>query len=202
MTPWVLLLLGGAVVGTVGYGYLANRPTAEEPVALYPFELSAAEVQQARDLAEANSELNRGKTVFIKVDLLPDSRAGTGRRQVTVTHYRYEDDMTFYTHVDLKTTLVFGLDAREHVPTGLAEQEKARAVELARADRRLYPLFAEHGDRLRVELRPTRPLSERDPTYGHRLVLLAFVVDDRYLPGPTVVVDLTTEQVHVEKTAP
>src|SRR4051812_20224452 len=90
MTPWVLLLLGGTVLGALGYGHLTNQPRDEQPQ-LYPFELSAAEVQQARARAEANPALSHGRTVFVKVELLPDSRAGTGQRQVTVTHYRYDD---------------------------------------------------------------------------------------------------------------
>jgi hypothetical protein len=202
MTPWVLLLLlGGAAVGSLAFTQLP-RGARQERESLYPFELSTAEVAQARALAEANPDLGRGKVVFVKVTLLPDSRAGTEQRQVTVTHYRYEGDMTVDTHVDLRAAQVLGIDYREHAPTALAEAEKARVLELIQSDRRLLPLFGTHGEALRVEMRPTRPASQQDPAYGHRLALLAFGVGDTYLRGPTVVVDLTTEQVHVEPAAP
>lgn len=196
LTPWVLLLLGCALVPQ-GQGQQSGR---QQQPALYPFELSAAEVRQARQLAESGFASVHGKTVFVTIQLLPDTRAGTEQRQVQVTHYRYEGDLTVYTYVDLVAGQVMDVETRPHAPTALAVEEKTRAEGLASADPRLAGLFAAHAN-LRVEMRPTQPLTSQHPLFGHRLALLAFGVGDGYLDGPNVLVDLTTGQVHVEQTA-
>jgi hypothetical protein len=195
LTPWVLLLLGCALASQ-GHSQSTGRPGTQ---ALYPFELSAAEIRQARQLAESGFASSHGKTVFVKVDLLPDVQADTDQRQVQVTHYRYEGDLTVYTYVDLNNGAVLGVEVQAHAPTALATEEKTRAEELAAAEPRLAGLFAAHAN-LRVEMRPTQHTAPQHPLFGHRLALLAFGVGDGYLDGPTALVDLTTGQVHVEQT--
>jgi hypothetical protein len=193
LTPWLLLLLGCALT-PLGAGQL---PQEQQQETRYPFELTADEIRQARVLAENGPGLSHGKTVFVKIELLPDAQAETTQRQVMVTHYRYENDETLYTFVDLKLNTVMKVEIQLHAPTALAAEEKVLVEKLARAEAQLAGVFATHGARLRVEMRPTQPASEQSPLFGHRLALLHFGVGDGYLRDPEVIVDLTTEQVHI-----
>jgi len=64
------------------------------------YELSADEVRLALALAERGLDIPEkplspmDRVVYVKIDLLPDSRAETGQRQVMVHHYRYRGDET------------------------------------------------------------------------------------------------------------
>jgi hypothetical protein len=167
------------------------------------YEVSPAEICLARDLAERDLVIPEkplrpsDKVCFIKVDLIPDSQAQTTQRQVVVTHYRYRDDAALLTTVDLNRLEVLKAEAYPHFPTGLAAEERRRAEELAKADPRLKGLFETHG-RLTMEARSSTQPSPQDCFYGHRIVHLLLNRGGNYLHNPRVIVDLTSETVHVE----
>lgn len=171
---------------------------------LAPFELSADEIQFARELAERDLarpeqvESPDAKIVFSKIELLPEAQAQTKERRVLVAHYRYPGDETIHTYIDLNRGEVFHTDILPHFPTPLAKSELTRAEELARADRRLQSVLTEHGANLHLEFLVTRALSRDDPAWGHRLVNVSLRVGAAYLSSPRVTVDLTNETVHVE----
>ena len=168
--------------------------------AKYPFSLSQAEIDFARSLAEKDlppAEHQSGyRTLFIKVDLLPDSQAETSKRLVMVHQYQYPHDQTILTMIDLRAKEVLKREILEHYPTALAPVEVEEAIGLARGDVRLGPL---------VNLKPThfdaRPIQYAvpgEPLFGHRVVHLLMRHGGDYLVNPQVFVDLTTRTVHLE----
>ncbi len=194
-SSWLLLL--GCALAPLGCGQ-AQPSDREDQERAVSFELSAAEVRQARELAETLLAGAPGKTVFIKVELLPGPTADAPQRQVRVTHYCYEGDETVYTCVDLKNGTVMQVEKLAHAPTALAAEEQAQVEQLVRGDARLTGLFAAQSQ-LRIELRPHHAEAQ-DALFGHRLALVDFVQGDAYVGPRTVVVDLTTGQVHFGRT--
>src|ERR1700684_3345909 len=84
--------------------------SAQQPM---PFDLAPAEIQSARDLAEGHGPMahllrpegsGTNRSVFVKAELLPAMHAGD--RQAMVQHYRYIDDSTVFTRVDLASGAV------------------------------------------------------------------------------------------------
>lgn len=167
-----------------------------------PYELSADEVRLARELAERGLEVPRqpasplDRVVFVKIDLLPDFRAGTEQRQVMVHHYRYRGDQTVLTHLDLNRVEVLGVETLTHFPTGLAPEETERAERLARADDRLRGVFA--GRQLRIDCRPM-DFAANHSLFGRRVVHLLLRDGHSYLTSPRVLVDLSREAVLVNE---
>src|SRR5262249_24864046 len=146
MTPKSIcsLLIGLVAVATSGCGWVRGE---DEPLAT-SHALSPEQTAQARELAErdlgldARSTNPRERPFFIKVDLLPDSEANTGRALVMVHHYRYQGDETILTMVDLNPHTVLKRETVVHFPTALAPSEFAHAEELARAEPKLQSLLA------------------------------------------------------------
>lgn len=169
-----------------------------------PFELSGDEIRLARELAERSlpvaldSVTPSERVVFVKMDLLPASQAVTNQRQATVHHYRYRDDATILTVVDLNRLEVLGIETILHFPTALAPSELARAERMARDDERLRPIFEMPGRTLRVEGRPIQFALSHEPLFGRRVVHLLLRDGKDYLASPRVLVDLSTETVQVE----
>lgn len=167
-----------------------------------PFVLAADEIAQARRLAEVhipgdtgpNSPLER--VYFIKAELLPDSQAESAQRQVMVTHYRYRDDETIHTMVDLVQHQVLKVEKFHHFPTALSVEERQRAEELARRDPRLQDMLKSQPT-VRLQLRPLQVADPAEPYFGHRLVHLLLTRANEQL-GTYVLVDLHTETVHLQ----
>jgi hypothetical protein len=191
--------------------FLALAPAAcsrlhgnEESEVPPPYELSSAEIRLARDLAERDLHIPEhplssfDRIVFTKIDLLPDSRAGTGQRQVMVQHYRYRDDAVILTAVDLNNREVLSVETALHFPTAFAPEELARAEQMARRDERLQPVFDMPGRTLLVQGRPIQAANADEPLFGHRVVHLLLRHGADYLSTPRVLVDLTTETVLIE----
>jgi len=194
MTPWLLL---GCALAPLGCGQTPGDPQKEEAQSISPYDLTAAEIRQARQLAETNPAFSEGKTVFVKMELLPTAQAETVERQVKLTHYRYENDETVYTFVNLRTNEVMPNGyAVLHAPTALAEEEMVLAEKVVRADPRLAGLFAAHGKRLKIEMRPTHLNSDAGTLAGRRLAMVDFVVGEGYVNPRAVIVDLAAEQVY------
>ena len=122
-------LFGLAVFAPIGCGQASGDPTVPSA---YLFTLTPAEVSLARDLAENDWHLAEQpsgfKTLFIKVDLLPDSQAETTQRLVMVHHYRYQGDQTIFTMVDLHSRQILKREICVHYPTALAPVEVADAI--------------------------------------------------------------------------
>lgn len=193
------------------FGFFALLPLAcarleggDEQDIRMPFELTGAEIRLARELAERDLHVPLDpvtpseRIVFVKIDLLPDSQAVTSQRQVMVHHYRYRDDATVLTAVDLNRLEVLGTETILHFPTALAASEVARAERLARADERLRPIFEMPGRTLHVEGRPIQFASPQEALFGRRVVHLLLRDGNDYLNGPRILVDLSMETVHIE----
>jgi hypothetical protein len=196
------MLLGLLALAPLACGNLqGNQEARDRP----PYELSEKEIRLARELAERNTHLPQQihspleRVVFTKIDLLPDSRAGTNMRQVMVQHYRYRNDETILTTVDLNRLAVLDVETVPHLPTALAKEELDRAERLARQDVRLRTAFNKPGRTLVVEGRPIQAINAQEPLFGHRVVHLLLRHGADYLSTPRVLVDLTTETVSLEE---
>jgi hypothetical protein len=169
-----------------------------------PFELTADEIRLARELAERDLHIPldplspMDRVVFVKIDLLPDAQAVTSQRQVIVHHYRYRDDVTILTTIDLNRVEVLGAETIAHFPTAFSPEELARAERLARSDERLRPIFEMPQRHLRVEGRPIQFASSHEPLFGRRVVHLLLREGNTYLTSPRVLVDLSAEAVFVD----
>ena len=180
----VVMLVAAMHLATVGCS------TANSPM---PFELAPAEIQTARDLAEIHGPMahllrpegtGENRVVFVKVELLP--AMGSGDRQAMVQHYRYVDDSTIFTHVDLVSATVVGTQVEPHYPTGLADEEIARARQLVRDD----PPARGVTEGLTLSPRP-RQMAATDPMGHHRVVEFLLRRGQESVISPTILVDLT-----------
>lgn len=115
--------------------------------------------------------------------------------RAVVTSYRYFDDITMFSTVDLKTGRVLEVQTAQHVPTPLSDGEFDEAVAMAkeRSDevKRLYERF---GKELSVYGQFSQFVAEGD-VRRHRVVHLNYRVGKRDLSYPRPQVDLTTRRV-------
>jgi hypothetical protein len=191
------LLVGFLALMPLGCGQASGDQTG--PVK-YAFVLTPDELALARNLAESDLHIDGlpsgPRTVFIKVDLLPDSQAETAQRLVMVHHYRYQSDETICTMIDLNTHEILQREIHAHYPTALAPEEVEQAIRLARGDDRLRPLL--EATPTKFDARPILYASPQEPLFGHRVVHLLMRQDGDYLVNPRVLVDLTAETVYLE----
>ncbi len=121
---------------------------------------------------------------------------GKGPRAV-VTSYRYFDDITFFSIIDLGTGRVVDVQAVQHLHTALSDDEfeDAQAIALAKSDevKRLYERF---GEEIRVDPQFSQFNLKDDPRV-HRVVHLTYRVGKRELSYPRPQVDLTTRAVEI-----
>ena len=124
------------------------------------------------------------------------TRKSAGTRAV-VTSYRYFDDLTVFSTIDLSTGKVVEVQAAQHMPTPLSDGEYDDAIALGREKsdevKRLYERF---GDQLTVYPQFSQFTVKDDPR-RHRVVHLNYRVGKRDLSYPRPQVDLTTRQVVV-----
>ncbi len=117
--------------------------------------------------------------------------------RAVVTTYRYYDDLTVFSTVDLSTGKVVDIQASRHIPTPLSDGEYEEAIGLARERsdevKRLYQRF---GDQLTVYPQFSQ-LTVKDDPRRHRVVHLNYRVGKRDLSYPRPQVDLTTREVTV-----
>jgi hypothetical protein len=191
------LLLCVLPLAPLGCGRANGDPAAW---VTYPFVLTEREVALGRELAERDLSVDGvpsgPRTLFIKMDLLPDSQAETTQRLVMVHHYRYGTDETIFTLVDLGAHEVLRREAHAHYPTALAPSEIDLAIDLAWRDERLRPLLETASSKF--DARPILCPNPQQPLFGHRVVHLLLQQDGRHLASPRVLVDLSTETVHLE----
>ena len=185
----------------------------DEELASPALGLAYDEIQAARKLAEKQipaDSSSDSKPVHIKTELLPQSQADSGKRQVLVVHYQYHGDLTYLTVLDLMTREVVKTDEHFHFPTALAPEEVQRAEALARRNLRAMAHLeaARHGglaietnstdDRIvRMEAVPFQTIDASDPLFHHRVVEFQLVRDGFRLRMAPIRVDLTNETIHI-----
>ena len=167
-----------------------------------PFDLTDAEIQTSRDLAEVHGPMahllrpeatGTNRVVFVKVELLPAMHPGD--RQAMVQHYRYVDDSTVFTHVDLAGATVVGTQVESHYPTGLADEEIARARKLVHDDPPARAVTAG----VTLLPRPRQVSAATDPMRHHRVVEFLLRRGTESIISPTILVDLTEDRVDLHE---
>jgi Cu2+-containing amine oxidase len=196
--PWILLACEG----------LQDRRTDDlsiEALAPSPEPLSEEEQRRAVAIAERGPDTARlmaaGRSVVADVELVRDKNLEEARRDdrlASVTHYRYEGDLTIETLVNITDEQVLEVRTAEHRPTPLTVEEVDRAKSLAFDDPNVRAALTVPVERIVVEPLLTSAGSADDPLFGRRLVRLLFKVGRDYLAQPVVLVDLTSERVIVE----
>jgi hypothetical protein len=117
--------------------------------------------------------------------------------RAVVTSYRYFDDLTVFSTIDLETGKVVDVQAAEHIPTPLSDGEYEESIELAREKgEEVQKLYDRFGKELTVYPQFSQFVVKDDPR-RHRVVHLNYRVGKRDLSYPRPQVDLTTREVVV-----
>jgi hypothetical protein len=125
----------------------------------------------------------------------PKDKAKVPGPLAVVTSYRYFDDITVFSTVDLGTGRVVKVEAAQHLRTPLSDVEFEDAVELAREKSEdVKALYERFGKRLSVYPQFSQFTVKDDPTIN-RVVHLTFRVGKRDLSHPRPQVNLTTREV-------
>jgi hypothetical protein len=168
------------------------------------FEVSPSEREQAIGLAMGTGNfrtLSAEQPMYlVGVELFRDKETeverGDAGRQMLVTHYAAGTDTAILTRVNLETDEVVAVDTVPHLPVRLSREEFDIARRMALEDPRVQTAL--RGRDVEVEAQLSRSSDEKDPQYRHRVVHLLFKTPDGYLDSPTVIVDLTANEVMVE----
>ena len=156
--------------------------------------LNAKDEEPAQPKEAAQPKEPAGEDTTTKGE--PTARRTVSTRAV-VTSYRYFDDLTVFSTIDLNTGKVVEVQAAQHMPTPLSDGEYEEAIALGREKsdevKRLYERF---GDQLTVYPQFSQFTVKDDPR-RHRVVHLNYRVGKRDLSYPRPQVDLTTRQVVV-----
>jgi hypothetical protein len=119
-----------------------------------------------------------------------------------VTSYRYFDDITVFSTVDLETGRVVDVQAAQHIRTPLSEAEFEEAQALARdKDDVVKRLYETYGEQVSVYPQFSQYTKKDDPRV-HRVVHLTYRVGKRDLSYPRPQIDLTTRQVETPSPEP
>jgi hypothetical protein len=122
--------------------------------------------------------------------------------RAVVTSYRYFDDLTVFSTVDLTTGKVVEVQAAQHIPTPLSDGEYDEAIDLGRErSEEVQRLYQQFGDQLTVYPQFSQFTVKGDPR-RHRVVHLNYRVGKRDLSYPRPQVDLTTRNVVVPAPEP
>lgn len=112
-----------------------------------------------------------------------------------VTSYRYFDDITVFSTVDLATNRVVRVEAAQHLRTPLSQTEFEEATEMAREKSAVVKqLYERYGDQLSVYPQFSQFTVKDDPRV-HRVVHLTYRVGKRDMSYPRPQVDLTLREV-------
>jgi hypothetical protein len=208
-SAWVLSLL---VLTAPAAAQRPLEPAAPPSAAAGSDDVPAAIAARVRTMAETSSRLRpmaaaarpviaEPRTAFIGVDLV--RRKGDRGRDLApyyrVQHYRYADDTTITSLVDLETGRVAEQVEARHAPVRLGDAELAEARSLALADRRVAAAVGRYMEQLLVEPLLVRTSDPNDPWYARRVVRLLFRVGADYLTEPVVYVDLTGREVIIHE---
>ena len=122
--------------------------------------------------------------------------------RAVVTSYRYFDDITFYSTVDLNTGRVVDVQAAQHIPTALSDTEFDEAVAAAREKSdEVKKLYETYGDQLKVYPQFSQFTVKDDPRL-HRVVYLNYRVGKHDLSYPRPQVNLTVREVRTPDPEP
>jgi len=174
-----------------GEALAESRPKGENPPAPKPAAKRREYVVAVERLAE-KSPRNEANP--------PGGEGATGR--AVVTTYRYEDDSTTYSVVDLASGQVVDTQTARHMRTPLSDGEYKYAQDLA-VERvaEVRDLRQKFGPRLETYAQFSQYTPEGDDRV-HRVVHILYRVDKRDLSAPRPVVDLTTLTVTVPTPEP
>ena len=116
-----------------------------------------------------------------------------------VTWYRYFDDITVFSTVDLGTSKVVAVEAVQHLRTPLSDSEFEEAQELAREQSdEVKQLYERFGKQLSAYPQFSQHTLEDDPRVL-RVVHLTYRVGKRDLSYPRPEVNLTTRKVEIPR---
>ena len=185
--------------------WLIVAPAASQVPGTASDDVPEAVAERVRRAAEGSDALRLKladlRTVFVTVDLI--RRKGEGGRELApiyrVQHYRYADDTTIVSLVDLDSGRVREVEELRHAPVALGAAELAEARALALADERVSRATSRFREQLVVEPLVVRTSDPADPWFGRRVVRLLFRVGRDYLSEPVVFVDLTNREVIIER---
>jgi len=125
----------------------------------------------------------------------PKEKAKGAGPLAVVTSYRYFDDITVFSTIDLGTGRIVKVEAAQHLRTPLSDAEFEEATELAREKsdevKKLYERF---GNQLSVYPQFSQFTVKDDPRIN-RVVHLTYRVGKRDLSYPRPQVNLTTREV-------
>jgi hypothetical protein len=112
-----------------------------------------------------------------------------------VTSYRYLDDMTVFSTIDLGTGRVVDLQAAQHLRSALSDEEFEDAKTMAREQSQpVKVLYERFQEKLTAYPQFSQYAVKGDPRV-HRVIHLTYRVGTRDLSYPRPVVDLTTRRV-------
>jgi hypothetical protein len=180
----------------------ANNPDVDRREYVVAVELLTATPPSSPALAAATGT---GKSAQTKPSPTSEGSKGQDRpgRILTRTHgpfavvtsYRYFDDITVFSTIDLGTGRVVDVQAAQHLRSALSDEEFEEAKTMAR--QRSQPakaLYEKFGEKLSAYPQFSQYTVKGDPRV-HRVIHLTYRVGTRDLSYPRPVVDLTTRAV-------
>jgi hypothetical protein len=202
-----------------------SRPGGQVPARPLPLDpLTAEEKAEAIRVASSDSRvketLGRGRSTTINAEFLAlksDSATGASDapvgRHAAVIFYRYDDDKGVRAVVDLTRRAVSELSVMDGASVPLAIDEVVQASSLALRNEQVRSALGSSAQTFRVQtsLSGSEPpqnrveglrmvaLSPNDPCYKQRCVSLLFRQGRSYIVGLSVVVNLTRQDVTVER---
>jgi hypothetical protein len=218
-------IIGAIVAAILLLGsFLAMRAGAQgQPASPRPG-LTAQQTKQAVELAKGAMKELRKKTegavdrdadqreYVVNVELLDrkekesspeaekanakgEAKAKVAGPRAIVTSYRYFDDITVFSTVDLVSGRVVDVQAAQHMPTPLSDDEFEEAVAVARdKSEEIKKLYEQFGDQLKVYPQFSQFTVKDDPRF-HRVVHLNYRIGKHDLSYPRPQVDLTSRVV-------
>lgn len=180
--------------------------------------LTAEERELATRLAEADPRGKRlrgtGRQLLISVELATPKTTDESSRHAEVLYYRYDRDQGVLTLVNLQQRTVQEIVTIDGSSVPLSNEEVNQALNIALQNRTLTNLLGPNYEQYRVRTQTAREgepnsvealrilaTSRRDRCYRHRCVSLLFRQGDTFLTGTSVIVDLTEQNVRVERPA-
>ena len=209
------LLVLGAILPTVPA--LSAEASGAAPAAPKAAVVSGDELTgRVRALVERQPRFvemaGRGRVVFVGVDvqrLKPAKESGPIAIEAVLKasapviyramHYRYADNVTVYSTVDLARNSVSDVLEARNVPTPLAAEELAEARALALSNPEVRKAIGDRAASMKAEALVLRARNPKDSIFGHRAVSVLLLDGHKYVANIRVAVDLTAKTVEVTR---